>query len=80
MHFRCICFFIKLKTQPSKNRNENRRRPERWRSKSEIAVFRWSVYSHLRGVARGSEPAGVEAFLWQVYRRFFAPSKKWVKY
>ena len=29
------------------------------------------------GVARGSEPVGVEAFLWQVYRRFFAPSKKW---
>ena len=44
MHFRCICFFIKLKTQPSKNRNENRRRPERWRSKLEIAIFRWSVY------------------------------------
>ena len=58
--------------------NKNRRRPVRWRSGLEIEIVRWSVLSPYEGDSSCGSNAGVgKAFLWRLYRRFFAPSKKW---
>ena len=58
-------------TVESKRQNENRRRPERWRSGIEISVLSVERFSPLmKGTAfAGANCRGWKAFLWQHKRR-----------
>ncbi|MBQ5897956.1 MAG: hypothetical protein IIW81_05780, partial [Oscillospiraceae bacterium] len=62
-----------LRSAPSGRNSEQGLAP---RSKYSGALCR-RIFWAPQEFALREQTAGVEAFLWQLYRRFFAPSKKW---